>query len=171
MNLKYSLLFLIMWNANPFSLAARSNRDIFIISNISPHVYIAHPGRTNRINSTSTIIVSAHFLTVIEAQTDEFMARELIREMWKHIKATHKIPDFQSFSSGSYPGSRRFPLGKPGDYLSLPSKRLRNIFCCMEKRSSNPGNNHHAKIHEAKYLPGQQKQKSKKTILTAFPMN
>jgi cyclase len=89
MSLKKLLLFFLILNSNPFLSVAKSTPDIFIISNISPHVYIAHPGRINRINSTSTIIVSTHFLTVIESQTDEFMAAALIREIRHHIS---KLP-------------------------------------------------------------------------------
>ena len=63
--------------------------DIFIISKVTPHVYIAHPGRIKRINSTSTIIVGQSFLTVVESQTDGFMATELIREIRERIS---KLP-------------------------------------------------------------------------------
>ena len=79
--------FNLLFNSRP--LFAKPVPDIFIISKITPHVYIAHPGRIKRINSTSTIIVGQSFLTVVESQTDVFMATELIREIRERIS---KLP-------------------------------------------------------------------------------
>ena len=83
------ILFLLLFNGQVFSLFAKSNPDVFIFSKITNHVYIAHPGHVKRINSTSTIIVGRNFLTVVESQTDVFMATALIRGIRQRIS---KLP-------------------------------------------------------------------------------
>ena len=83
------ILFLLIFNSHIFSLFAKSNPDVFIFSKITNHVYIAHPGLVKRINSTSTIIVGRNFLTVVESQTDVFMATALIRGIRQRIS---KLP-------------------------------------------------------------------------------
>jgi glyoxylase-like metal-dependent hydrolase (beta-lactamase superfamily II) len=128
MNLKKILFFFLILNANPFSLPAKSNPDIFIISNISPHVYIAHPGRTNRINSTSTIIVSTHFLTVIESQTDEFMAGALIREIRQRIsKLPIKYLIFSHFHLDHILGAGAFLRENPALIIIAQQKTAEHI--------------------------------------------
>jgi len=89
MNLKKWILFILIYCLNPGSLFSKSVPDIFIISKITPHVYIAHPGQIKRINSTSTIIVGSSFITIVESQTDVFMAAALISEIRKNIS---KLP-------------------------------------------------------------------------------
>jgi len=85
MNCKKLILSVFIYCSIPVFLIAKSAPDIFIFSKITSHVYIAHPGRVTRINSTSTIIVGKSFLTVVESQTDVFMAGALIREMRQKI--------------------------------------------------------------------------------------
>jgi glyoxylase-like metal-dependent hydrolase (beta-lactamase superfamily II) len=53
----------------------------FEIRQISPHVWTARPARTVRVNATSTIIVGQSGLTVVEAQADPTLARQLLREV------------------------------------------------------------------------------------------
>ncbi len=79
----------MIFNSHTFSLFAKSNPDVFIFSKITNHVYIAHPGLVKRINSTSTIIVGRNFLTVVESQTDVYMATALIRGIRQRIS---KLP-------------------------------------------------------------------------------
>lgn len=89
MHVKKLFLFVLISCSIPGFVFSKSVPDIFIISKISSHVYIAHPGRIKRINSTSTIIVGQSFITVVESQTDVFMAEALIREIRKSIS---KLP-------------------------------------------------------------------------------
>jgi cyclase len=89
MNIKKLILFLFIFQSRTSSIFAKSNPDIFIFSKVTNHVYIAHPGPVKRINSTTTIIVGQNFLTVVESQTDVFMAAALIRGIRQRIS---KLP-------------------------------------------------------------------------------
>ncbi len=89
MSLVKKIFFLLLLILNGSLLKGQETSGAFIITKITNHVYIAHPGRVKRINSTSTIIVSTDFLTVIESQTDMKMAAELIREIREKIS---KLP-------------------------------------------------------------------------------
>jgi cyclase len=87
---------------------------IFAISKISKHVYIAHPERIKRINSTSTIIVSENYITVIESQTDIFMATELIKEIREKISGLPiKYLVFSHFHSDHTLGAAAFLKENP----------------------------------------------------------
>jgi glyoxylase-like metal-dependent hydrolase (beta-lactamase superfamily II) len=168
MSLKYSLLFLIIWNVNPFSLAAHTNRNIFIISNISPHVYIAHPGRTNRINSTSTIIVSAHFLTVIESQTDEFMARELIREIRQRIsKLPIKYLIFSHFHLDHILGAGSFLRENPALIIIAQQKTAEHISLCGKEEQESWGTTIRQKSDEVKIFARSAKTAEQKNYFSA----
>ena len=61
----------------------------FHIEKVSPRVYTATPLRSNRVSATSTIIVGNSFLTVVESQVDEPVARALIHQIRKSVS---KLP-------------------------------------------------------------------------------
>ena len=62
-----------------FNISSGQTKISFVVKKITNYIYIAHPEKVNRVNNTSTIIVSPGYLTVVESQTDEFMATELIK--------------------------------------------------------------------------------------------
>lgn len=57
----------------------------FVVKKITNYIYIAHPQKVNRVSNTSTVILSPGYLTVVESQTDEFMAMELIKAIRSKI--------------------------------------------------------------------------------------
>ncbi len=69
--LKNIISFLIIIS-NTYSIYAKEPQIPFIITKVTNHVYIAHPGLVKRINSTSTIIMSESYITVVESQTDVY---------------------------------------------------------------------------------------------------
>lgn len=68
-----------------FNISSGQTKISFVIKKITDHIYIAHPQKVNRVNNTSTVILSPNYLTVIESQTDEFMASELIKAIRSKI--------------------------------------------------------------------------------------
>ncbi|MGE5108276.1 MAG: MBL fold metallo-hydrolase [Sphingobacteriales bacterium] len=89
MYLTKRIFFLLMLLVNALALQAKLTPGIFVITKITPHVYMAHPSLVKRINSTSTIIVGRNYLTVVESQPDMFMAKALIKEIREKIS---KLP-------------------------------------------------------------------------------
>lgn len=71
------------------TLLANETQDSFIISRVRENVFIAHPGRIKKINSTSTIIVGSNYLTVVESQADIVLAKELLKAIRDRIS---KLP-------------------------------------------------------------------------------
>lgn len=79
------LILSLIVNAHP--VTAKQGPEDFVITKITNRIYIAHPGRVRRINSTSTILVGDNFLTVIESQTDEATANRLIKDIREKISS------------------------------------------------------------------------------------
>src|SRR4030095_11794529 len=95
--------------ASTFSLFANATSDVFVITKITNHIYIAHPGLVKRINSTSTIIVGENYLTVIESQPDIYLAKMLISEIRQRIsKLPIKYLIFSHFHSDHTLGAGAF---------------------------------------------------------------
>jgi glyoxylase-like metal-dependent hydrolase (beta-lactamase superfamily II) len=119
-------LFIIILST--FSLSAKTNPDVFVISKITNHVYIAHPGLVKRINSTSTIIVSKNYLTVIESQTDIFMATALIREIRQKIsRLPIKYLIFSHFHTDHILGTQAFLQENPSLIIIAHQKAAEHI--------------------------------------------
>ena len=68
-----------------FNISSGQTKISFVIKKITGHIYIAHPEKVNRVSNTSTVILSPGYLTVVESQTDEFMATELIKAIRSKI--------------------------------------------------------------------------------------
>ncbi len=68
-----------------FNISSGQTKISFVVKKITDHIYIAHPQKVNRVNNTSTVILSPGYLTVVESQTDEFMATELIKTIRSEI--------------------------------------------------------------------------------------
>jgi len=67
------------------SISSGQTKISFIVKKITDHIYIAHPQKINRVSNTSTVIVRPDYLIVVESQTDEFMATELIKAIRSKI--------------------------------------------------------------------------------------
>lgn len=82
MKIRLTLLFLtVLFIRSSFG----QTRIPFEVRKITDHIWIAHPPKLNRVSNTSTIILSPDHITVVESQTDEFMAGELIRAIRSKI--------------------------------------------------------------------------------------
>jgi len=68
-----------------FNISPGQTKISFVVKKITNYIYIAHPQRVNRVSNTSTVILSPDYLTVVESQTDEFMATELIKAIRSKI--------------------------------------------------------------------------------------
>jgi glyoxylase-like metal-dependent hydrolase (beta-lactamase superfamily II) len=68
-----------------FTITSAQIKISFVVKKITNYIYIVHPQKVNRVNNTSTIILSPGYLTVVESQTDEFMATELIKAIRSKI--------------------------------------------------------------------------------------
>jgi cyclase len=68
-----------------FNVSSGQTEMSFVVKKITNYVYIAHPQKVNRVSNTSVIILSPDYLTVVESQTDEFMATELIKAVRSKI--------------------------------------------------------------------------------------
>lgn len=68
-----------------FNISFAQMKISFVVKQMTNHIFIAHPQKVNRVNNTSTIILSTDYLTVVESQTDEFMAMELIKAIRSKI--------------------------------------------------------------------------------------
>ncbi len=128
MQLVKIILSLLLIISSAFSLSAKSKPGVFIISKMTNHIYIAHPGTVKRINSTSTIIVGRHFLTVIESQTDISMATMLIREIRQSIsKLPIKYLIFSHFHSDHILGAEAFIRENPSLIIIAHQKAAEHI--------------------------------------------
>lgn len=81
--MSHLLVFLFIVCAHPVN--ANQGHNDFVITKVTNRIYIAHPGRVRRINSTSTIVVGDSFVVVIESQTDEATAGRLIKDIRQKI--------------------------------------------------------------------------------------
>lgn len=79
------LVVFVILTISLFNISSGQTKISFVIKKITDHIYIAHPQKVNRVNNTSTIILSPDYLTVVESQTDEFMATELIKAIRSKI--------------------------------------------------------------------------------------
>lgn len=68
-----------------FNISLAQTKSSFVVKKITNYIYIAHPQKINRVNNTSTIILGPDYLTVVESQTDEFMATELLKAIRSKI--------------------------------------------------------------------------------------
>jgi glyoxylase-like metal-dependent hydrolase (beta-lactamase superfamily II) len=122
------IAFLLILISTTFSLFAKEIPVVFIITKITNHVYIAHPGRVERINITSTIIVGATYLTVIESQTDVFMATALITEIRNKIsKLPIKYLVFSHSHSDHISGAAAFLHENPSLIIIAQEKTAQHI--------------------------------------------
>jgi cyclase len=114
MSLVKKIISLLIIISNASSLFAKDAQDLFIITKVTPHVYIAHPHIVKRVNSTSTIIAGEDYLTVIESQTDVFMATELIKAIRNKIsRLPIKYLVFSHFHSDHISGAGAFLKENP----------------------------------------------------------
>jgi glyoxylase-like metal-dependent hydrolase (beta-lactamase superfamily II) len=77
------LFFFALQLGQPF--AQPSSGTWFTLQKVSDHVFAAIPKKSVRLNSTSTIVVGKHFLTVVEAQSDEHASAILLKQIRKEI--------------------------------------------------------------------------------------
>lgn len=123
------IIFLLLFTSNTTSLFGREKKGIFEIKKITGHVYIAHPKRISRINSTSTIIVGETYLTIIESQTDVFMARQLIKEIREKISGLPiRYLIFTHFHVDHILGAGAFLQENPSLVIITHQKSAEHIF-------------------------------------------
>ncbi|HLP39450.1 MBL fold metallo-hydrolase [Lacibacter sp.] len=128
---KAVLLFLKILNT--LTLLGKEAKEIFVITKMTEHVYIAHPSRVSRINSTTTIIVNATYLSVIESQTDLFMAKELIAAIRKKISALPiRYLIFSHYHTDHILGAQAFLQENPSLIIIAQQQAARHIFLYAE---------------------------------------
>lgn len=129
MNLvKKNFFLLLLLISNSSLLKGQETPASFVITKITNRVYIVHPGRVKRINSTSTIIVGTNFLTVIESQTDVFTATGLIKEIRQNIsKLPIKYLIFSHAHSDHISGAGAFLQENPSLIIIAHEKAAEHI--------------------------------------------
>lgn len=120
--------FLLITISNALTLFANEAQDSFVVSRVTENVFIAHPGRIKKINSTSTIIVGSNYLTVVESQADIVLAKALLKAIRNRIsKLPVRYLVFSHFHSDHILGAGAFLEENPGLVIIAHQKTAEHI--------------------------------------------
>lgn len=122
------IVFLFMAVLAAPSLLANEIQDSFVVNRVTNNVFIAHPYRIKKVNSTSTIIVGSGYLTVVESQADITLAKTLIGVIRKKISTLPiRYLVFSHFHTDHILGAGAFLQENPGLIIVAHQKTAEHI--------------------------------------------